>query len=208
MLSLCSVTTCSLQSCVATTVNYITQRRKCCLLTVPPCPPLHSTWSSVSGNRCHTSPLPHTPVDRTSVTSRHCEENAQKATPIEKWREEWAEEDQCDRRFSWSTSIRFFQLSNPLSSACRAWLFTVSVQLSSLTQTWHHCRTTCLSTPWPWRPLSLLAQRSAASPSQTAASHSPWFSLSRKHTPCLTLQCKIRRHIQEEVWHIHLHSGQ
>ena len=33
--------------------------------------------------------------------------------------------------------------------------------------------TTFLSTQWPWRPLSLLAQRSAASPSQTAASHSP-----------------------------------
>ena len=39
--------------------------------------------------------------------------------------------------------------------------------------TQHHFRTTFLSTQWPWRPLSLIAQRSAASPSQTAASHSP-----------------------------------
>ena len=54
MLNLCSVTTCSVQSCVATTVNYITQRRKCCLLPLPP--------MSVSGNRCHTSPLP--PADQ------------------------------------------------------------------------------------------------------------------------------------------------
>ena len=42
----------------------------------------------------------------------------------------------------------------------------------------HHFRTTFLSTQWPWRPLSLLIQCSAASPSQTAASHS----LNRKRT--------------------------
>ena len=116
MLSLCSVTACSLQPCVATTVSYTTQRRKCCLPPVP-------TWSSVSGNRCRTSPLLLLPADRTSITSRHCERRAQKATPIEKRREEWTEEDQSDRRLLWSTSIRFFQLSNPLSSACRAKVF-------------------------------------------------------------------------------------
>ena len=147
MLSLCSMTACSVQPCVATTVGYTTQRRKCCL------PSLQSTWPSVSGNRCHTSPLPLPPADRTSITSRHCEKCAQKATPIEKRREEWTEEDQSDHRFSWSTFIQFFQLSNPMST--------------------HHFRTTFLSTQWPWRPLSLLAQCSAASPSQTAASHFP-----------------------------------
>ena len=56
MLSLCPVTTRSEQPCVATTVNYTTQRRKCCLLTAPP--------MSVSGNRCHTSPLPLAPADQ------------------------------------------------------------------------------------------------------------------------------------------------
>ena len=44
--------------------------------------------SSVSGNSCHTSLLPLPPADRTSITSRHCEKRAQKATPIEKRREE------------------------------------------------------------------------------------------------------------------------
>ena len=39
MLSLCSVTACSLQPCVATTVSYTTQRRKCCLPPVPPLSP-------------------------------------------------------------------------------------------------------------------------------------------------------------------------
>ena len=34
------------------------------------------------------SPLPLLPADRTSITSRHCEKRAQKATPIEKRREE------------------------------------------------------------------------------------------------------------------------
>ena len=70
------------------------------------------------------------PADCTSITSRHCEKRAQKATPIEKRREEWTEEDQSDRRFSWSTFIRFFQLSNPMST--------------------HHFRTTFLNTPLPY----------------------------------------------------------
>ena len=39
MLSLCSVTACSVQPCVATTVIYTTQRRKCCLPPVPPLSP-------------------------------------------------------------------------------------------------------------------------------------------------------------------------
>ena len=45
-------------------------------------------------------PLPLPPADRTYITSRHCEKRAQKATPIEKRREELTEEDQSDRRFS------------------------------------------------------------------------------------------------------------
>ena len=129
----------------------------------------------LSLNRCHTSSLP--PADRTSITSRHCEKRAQKATPIEKRREEWAEEDQSDRRFSWSTSIGFFQLFNSLSPVCLAWLLPFQFCSPSL---WpgsrrHNCRTTFLSTQWPWRPHGLLAQRSAAhaSPSQTAASRAP-----------------------------------
>ena len=62
---------------------------------------------------------------------------------------------------------------------------TLPFQFSSPPSLWrvstHHFRTTFLSTQWPWRPLSLLAQRSAASPSQTAASHSPYFFFSRRH---------------------------
>ena len=155
ILSLCSVTACSVQPCVATTVSYTTQRRKCCLPPVPPLSP-----ATVDITFCLWKPLPHLPpssppADHTSITSRHCVKRAQKlkATLIEKRREEWTDEDQSDRRFSLSTFIRFFQLSNPMST--------------------HHFFTTFLSTQWPWRPLSLLAQCSTASPSQTAASHSP-----------------------------------
>ena len=69
--------------------------------------------------------------------------------------------------------------------------FTVSIQLSSLTLT--RVNTIPLAAAPPsylsaWPPHSLFAQRSAASPSQTAASHSPWFLLSQKHTTCLPFQ--------------------
>ena len=64
--------------------------------------------------------------------SRHCEKRAQKATPIEKRREEWAEKDQSDRRFSWSISIRFFQLSNQPAELD---FYHQSVQLFSFTLT-------------------------------------------------------------------------
>ena len=88
MLSLCSVTACSVQPCVATTVSYTTQRRKCCLPPVPPLSP-----ATLDMTFCLWKPLPHLPLplppaDRTSITSRHCEKRAQKATPIEKRREE------------------------------------------------------------------------------------------------------------------------
>ena len=199
MLSLCSVTACLVQPCVVTTVSYTIQRRKC----LPPVP--HLSPATLDMSFCLWKPLQHLPPDRSSITSRYCEKRAQKATPIEKRREEWTDEDKSDRRFSWSTSIRFFQLSNPLSSACRARL--LPFQFSSPPSLWrvstHHFRTTFLSTVTTSQP-----PRSAfRSLSQTAASHSPWF-FSRKHTPCLPLQSKIRRHFQEEVRHMHLHSGQ
>ena len=58
MLSLCSVTACSVQPCVATTVNYLyikkKQRRKCCLLPVPPLP--HATLEVIF---CRCPPPPH-----------------------------------------------------------------------------------------------------------------------------------------------------
>ena len=114
-----------------TTVSYTTQRRKCCLPPVPPLSP-----ATLDMTFCLWKPLLHLPpADRTSITSRHCEKRAQKATPIEKRREEWTEEDQSDHQFSWSTFIQFFQLSSPMST--------------------HHFHTTFLSTQWPWRPLSL-----------------------------------------------------
>ena len=69
MLSLCSVTACLLQPCVATTVSYTTQRRKCCLLPVPPLSP-----ATLDMTFCLWRPQPHLPpADRTSITSRHCE---------------------------------------------------------------------------------------------------------------------------------------
>ena len=55
MLSLCSVTACSVQPCVATTVSYTTQRSKCCL---PPAPPLSPTTLDMT---CPWKPLPHLP---------------------------------------------------------------------------------------------------------------------------------------------------
>ena len=39
--------------------------------------------------------------------------------PASQWSALEKRRDQSYRRFSWSTSIRFFQLSNPLSSACQ-----------------------------------------------------------------------------------------
>ena len=88
-LTLCSVTTRSVQPCVATTVSYITGRRKCCLLPLPSLSPATLDMIFCSGNRCHTSPFPLPPADRTSITSRHCEKRAQKATPIKKRRVKW-----------------------------------------------------------------------------------------------------------------------
>ena len=138
------------------TTQHTEERVACCLRR--PCALLHSTWSSVSGYRCHTSPIPPS-----SSSPTPCRQPAE---------------------------LDFYHFSSALLPHTTA------------------VGTTCLSTHWPWRPHSLLAQRSAASPSETAASHSPWFFFSRKHTPSLSLQYKIRRHFQEEVRHIHLHSGQ
>ena len=79
----------------------------------------------------HTLPLP--PADRTSLTSRHCQKRAEKATPIEIMGKEWAQENQSDRWFTRSTSIWIFQLSNPKSSACQAWF---PLKLWSSTSLW------------------------------------------------------------------------
>ena len=55
MLSLCSVTACSVHPCrVATTVNYTTLRRKCCLLPVPPL-----SSATLDMIFCLWKPLPH-----------------------------------------------------------------------------------------------------------------------------------------------------
>ena len=56
MLTLCSVTACSVQPCVATTVNYTTQRRKCCLPPVPPLSP-----ATLDMTFCLWKPLPPLP---------------------------------------------------------------------------------------------------------------------------------------------------
>ena len=67
---------------------------------------------------CLWKPLPHLPLplhpaDRTSITSRHCQNRAQKATPIEKRREERTEEDQSDRRLSF-VSLPSLTFTTPL----------------------------------------------------------------------------------------------
>ena len=50
------MTACLVQPCVATRVNYITQRRKCCLLPVPPLSP-----ATLDMTFCLWKPLPHLP---------------------------------------------------------------------------------------------------------------------------------------------------
>ena len=198
----------SLCSCSDSVFSAAVRRNLCSLCS--PCPLLHSTWPSVSGNRCSTSPLPLPPADCTSITSRHCEKRAQKATPIEKRREEWSEKDQRDSRFSWSTSIRFFQLSNPCRQPAELDFYHFS---SALLPHSDECQHTT-SVP----PSSLPSDRDDLWASSLSAPlrpphrqllHIPLSSSSaEKNIPCLPLQCKIRRHFQEEVRHIHLHSGQ
>ena len=83
-----TVTALSVQRCVAATVNYMTQKRKSCLLAVPPLCTATLDMTFCLGNRCHTSPLPLPAADRTAITSRHCKKCAQKAAPIKKRREE------------------------------------------------------------------------------------------------------------------------
>ena len=73
-----TVTALSVQRCVAATVNYMTQKRKSCLLAVPPLCPATLDMTFCLGNRCHTSPLPLPAADHTSITSRPCEKRAQK----------------------------------------------------------------------------------------------------------------------------------
>ena len=143
------------------------------------CPPLQSTWS-VSGNRCHTSPLPLSPTDRTSITSRHCEKCAEKATSIEMRREEWAEEDQSDRRFF---MIDFHPILPALQTPCRQpgeldfYRFSSDLLPRCVPLT-DSCFTFPLVLPQP-------------------KTHS--LSASSMQDPSV---------ITEEVWHIHLHSGQ
>ena len=55
MLTLCSVTLCPVQPCITITVNYITQRRRCCSL---PAPPLFPATLNII---CLWKPLPHPP---------------------------------------------------------------------------------------------------------------------------------------------------
>ena len=56
ILCLCSVTASSVQPCVATTLSYTTQRRKCCLPPVPPLSP-----ATLDMTFCLWKPLPHLP---------------------------------------------------------------------------------------------------------------------------------------------------
>ena len=152
------MTACSVHPCVATTVNYTTHRRTCCLLPAPPLCPV--TLDMIF---CLWISLPHFPH-----------------SPL-------------------------FQLSNPLSSACRARL--LPFQFSSPPS--HHCRRYYL----PLHPLTVTTSQPPRSalccvPLRDSCFTFPWFFFSRKHTPSLSLQYKIRRHFQEEVRHIHLHSGQ
>ena len=86
-----------------------------------PSAPLRSTWPSVSGNRCDTSPLPLPAADRTYITSRHCEKRAQKLSHADR-----EEEGTMNRgRSKWSSVfvIDFHRILPALPSdspACRA----------------------------------------------------------------------------------------
>ena len=85
-------------------VSYTTQRRKCCL---PPVPPLSTATVRHDLLSLETAAAPpHFLSPKLIARLSHlgiARKRAQKATPIEKRREEWTEEDQSDRRFSWST---------------------------------------------------------------------------------------------------------
>ena len=73
------------------------ERVACCLCH--PCPPLHSTWSSVSGNCCHTSPPPHpswSQVYPISTLQEMCQES----------HTDWEEEGRMRRgRSNWSSGF-------------------------------------------------------------------------------------------------------
>ena len=188
------------------TTQHREERVACCLRR--PCPPLHSTWSSVSGYRCHTSPPPPPPPPKLIARLSHL--GIARNVPRKPRRSRRGGKNE-PRKIKVIVGFRDRLPSDSSSSPtpCRQPAELDFYHFSSaLVPHTTAVGTTCLSTHWPWRPHSLLAQRSAASPSETAASHSPWFFFSRKNTPSLSLQYKIRRHFQEEVRHIHLHSGQ
>ena len=114
MLSWCSVTMCVVQPCVAITVNYTTQRRRCYLLPVPPLSP--ATLNMVF---CLRKLQPHLPPSSppSCYTSNHISALWEMCPESHTDREEEGRmngEDQNDHRFSWLTSIWFFHLSNPL----------------------------------------------------------------------------------------------
>ena len=191
MLSLCSVTTRSVQLCVATTVSYTTQRRKCCLPPVPPLSP-----ATLDTTFCLSKPLPHLPFLSPQLIACLSRLGIARNVPRKPRRSRRGGKNER-RKIKVIAGFHVRLPSGPSSSstpspARRAWLlpfeFSSPPSLSPVS-TQQRCRTTCLSTQWPWRPLSLLIQRSAASPSQTsqtAASRSSW-PVSWKHTPCLPL---------------------
>ena len=149
------------------------ERVACCLCH--PCPPLHSTWSSVSGNCCHTSPPPPTPpVDRRSIPSLHCKKRTKKATLIEKRREECAEGDQTDHRVFMIDFHPVLPVLQPSVISLLSLTFTISIQLSSVTLT---SDTTAIppASPPSYRDdlTSYLLSAPLHPPYKTAASHSP-----------------------------------
>ena len=133
MLTLCSVTTRSVQPCVATTVNGITQRRKCCLLPVPPLSP--ATLDMIF---CLWKPLPHLPPSSPPSWSHVYLISALRETCPESHADRQEEGRMSRERLKWSSVfiIDFHPILPALQPpvvSLPSLTFTISDQLSSLT---------------------------------------------------------------------------
>ena len=96
MLSLCSVTACSVQPCVATTVSYTTQRRKCCLPPVPPMSP-----ATLDMSICLWKLLLHLPPSSPPSWSHVCHISALRETCPESPTDQEEEGRMNGRRLKW-----------------------------------------------------------------------------------------------------------
>ena len=139
MLSLCSVTACSVQPCVATTVSYTTQRRKCCLPPVPPLSP-----ATVDMTFCLWKPLPHLPPSSSpQLTARLSHLGIARNVPRKPRRSRRGGKNER-RKIKVIAGFRD-RLSSDSSSSPTPCQHTTSVPPSST----HHFRTTFLSTQRP-----------------------------------------------------------